>query len=400
MRLIAAIFALIALTTGADAREGVADLRWSEPATEDSAVLLMVRNAEGDAILSVRESVEAGATQIGIEVPPLTRQASTVQAGLVVDGRVIAQSLRKTVSARDTDLRLELRSLLAVGFDDHWICEDAGQSVRLNRSEDAVHLRNAGPSLMLARDAEKSDLYTGPDGSRILFHGNTAGITLAGQELGLCHPKLFAPIVPLQIMALDGAWSVELGLERATLILPGLDDETVAATGLHVRSARDGEIRITAPSLTITLRDERCVTQDGVVPYPFTAALKLDPDAQATPGCAGNPLDLLAGAPWQVQSIYGQPLSEKTPMLTLQVSGSEISGRTPCNRYVGTATVIEGRLAFSELGATRLACPAEQRNVELRFLDALEIATGFDLWRNGGLSLRAGSVAVLTATRK
>jgi hypothetical protein len=38
--------------------------------------------------------------------------------------------------------------------------------------------------------------------------------------------------------------------------------------------------------------------------------------------------------------------------------------------------------------------------MERRFLDALEIATGFDLWRDGTLSLRAGPIVVLTATRE
>ena len=398
MRLLSAALVLTVLATAATPREGTAEIRWTSPAAERSELLVMVRNAEGAPILLMREPVEAGATRADLLLPPLTRQAASVQAGMVETGRVVAQSPVKPVSAREVDLRLEMRSLLAVGFDDHWLCEDSAALVRISSSDEGLHARH-GHQVVQLTEGDEPDHYTGPGESRIALYGNLAEIALGGQDLGICHPSLFTPIMPLRIAALDSSWLVEMGLETALLNLPGLAQDTVAASGLSIRSLRDGEIRITGPSLSISLRDEPCRARDGILPFPFTAELQTGADGLAVAGCAGNPLDLLAGGVWRVRSIYGRPLDAQTPMLTLQISGAEISGRTPCNRYVGTAAIINSQLSFGELGATRLACPAEQRNIEQRFLDALEIATSFDLWRNGGLSLRAGSVAVLTATR-
>ncbi len=398
MRLLSLAYALIVFAAGASAREGEVDIRWTLPAPDASELVLSVRSADGTPLMSMREPVAEGATEASLRIPPLTRQASSVQAGLVEMGRVVAQSPLKPVSAREIEINLEMRSLLAVGFDDHWRCEESDATLRITRLEDTLHARHGQDSVKLdAEDAE--DVYSGPDDSRIVLTGNQAEITLAGQEHGTCHPALFPPIIPMQIVALDASWSVAMGLDTALLDLPGLSEDSVAASGLHVRAQRDGNIRITGETLSITLTDELCRVLDGMLPWPFSARLQMGHGSDGAPGCAGNPLDLLSGAEWQVRSIYGQPLSPETPVLSLQISGSEISGRTPCNRYVGTAAIVDGQLSFRELGATRLACPAEQRNIEARFLDALEIATGFDLWRNGGLSLRAGSVAVLTAHR-
>lgn len=399
MRLACSVLAFCVFATGAYAREGLAELIWTEASSEGSGIVLMVRDADGAPIMAIRETLAPGATSAQIPVPPLTRQAATVQAGLVESGRVISQSPVKSISARESDLRLELRRLLAVGFEDHWQCEDASELLRITWSETGVYLRNGGQIMLLVPEDTDRDSFADPDGNRIIFDGNEAEVTIASRELGVCQPSLFPPIMPLDIAALDGTWSIGLGLETATLNLPGLEPDTVAASGLRISSPRNGEIRITGPSLSVMLRDELCLKRSATLPYPFSASLRLDAEASTQPGCAGNPLDLLAGAAWQVRSIYGQPLSPELPMQTLQISGSEISGRTACNRYVGTATVIDETLSFSELGATRLACPVNQHNLELRFLDALEIATGFDLWRNGGLSLRAGPIVVLTASR-
>lgn len=88
------------------------------------------------------------------------------------------------------------------------------------------------------------------------------------------------------------------------------------------------------------------------------------------------------------------------PDLTLEVANGQISGRLACNLYVGQVAIVDGALSLSDLGTTRLACPTAKRNLELRLLDALEHADGFDIGNKGELILRSGSVTTLTASRR
>lgn len=397
--LVLATVMVATLVCPAAAREGLADIRWTTPATTGSLLVVMVRNADGLPILTVQEPVEEGATQTALPLPPLTRQASSVQAGLIERGRVLAQSPVKPVSAREIDLKLELRSLLAVGFYDHWFCEDSARLVRTSSLPEGLELHYRGAITLLSPD-DTEDHYSAGKETRFVLEDDLAEITVAGEAFGACRASLFSPIMPMTILGREEDWTVAIGLEDALLTLPGLEQETVLSSGIRIRSLRDGEIRIMAPTLAITLLDKGCRTRNAGLPYPVTAELHQEGAPEARPGCAGNPLDLLAGGTWKARSLFGLPLAPETPMLTLQVVGSEISGRMACNRYVGTAGITDGQLSFSELGATRLACPAEQKNMERRFLDALEIATGFDLWSNGTLSLRAGPIVVMTATRE
>lgn len=397
MRLAAALLVVSAIATDATAQGAQATLGWTAQAGLGTEAVLLVRTTDGSPLVSVRERVPEGSTGTTLALPPLTSSASSVQAGLVADGRVVAQSIKRPISGRDFDLNLQLRATLAVGFNDIWICTGE-EFVQITWTERGLLAEKTEASVDLF-ESEVEDVYRGPVGSRIAFGGNIAEITLIGQDLGTCHPMLFPPVLPMDVAAQDSAWRIRLGAEAAEIDLPGMPVEELATTGLRMVAPRDGTIRIFGPDMDLTLHDRSCRTSTTGLLYPVTAILAPRADGAPGTGCGGNPLDLLAGAVWQVTSLFGIPFEPDMPNMTLQVTDGQIAGRTSCNRYLGRAEITEGRLALSELGTTRLPCPADLNNLELRFLDALEGATAFDIWRDGGLTLRAGPFPLLTAVR-
>ena len=110
---------------------------------------------------------------------------------------------------------------------------------------------------------------------------------------------------------------------------------------------------------------------------PVLAALLLATAAFA----AGDPP--FAGA-WKIVEVSGgaPPDIEKTDFKTLEKG--RVGTSVGCNRIVGGMTVDGGRLAFSQMAATMMACPAPLDAVERSYLDALQEARS---WRMEGGTL-------------
>ena len=403
MRLSCAALLMCLVALPALSREGAVTITWSEGAAAGSEALLLIRNEEGVNSVSLRSRVEAGSTAVQIDLPPLPRTAQTLQAGLIEDGSVILQSAIVQIANRTApDLGLALRQSLAIGFSNLWECGD-GQVIRVIDHDDGLELRHAGTTTLLSAQPDDMMTFMGDDGSEMSLEANQAMLTLSGQPPTDCHPTLFRPILPMEAVGEGGAWRMELGLEAALIDLPGLEDETLSSAGLSISAPRNGMIDISATSLSLRLTEGRCRLPDSGLIYPVAAELTLRATNTISTGCAGSAIDLLSGRSWYVTSMFGINLagnSKEARDITLQISDGQVSGRGTCNRYVGRAQVEDGQLAFRELGTTRLACPANLRNLELRFLDALEAASGFDISRDGMLILRAGHMPILTAIRR
>ncbi len=403
MRHAYAVLIMCFLALPALSREGAVTITWAEPAEPGSEVLLLIRNEEGENSVSLRSTVEPGGTALQMDLPPLPRTAQALQAGMITEGPVVLQSAIVQIADRTaSDLSLALHQSLAIGFSDIWECSD-GQHMRITQENGELVLRHAGVRLALSAQPDAEAGFADDAGSALHFDGNQAELTLPGQSAVTCHPTLFPPVLPLEAFAANREWRIELGLETALIDLPGLEDETLSSDGLSISAPRNGAIDISARSLSLRLTQGRCRLPDNNLIYPVSAELILHATETTLGGCAGSALDLLSGRSWYVSSLFGTvlaPNDREARAMTLQIHGGQISGRGTCNRYVGRAEVEDGRLAFRELGTTRLACPANLRNLELRFLDALEVASGFDLSRDGMLILRSGPMPILTAIRR
>jgi heat shock protein HslJ len=54
-----------------------------------------------------------------------------------------------------------------------------------------------------------------------------------------------------------------------------------------------------------------------------------------------------------------------------------VAGHGGCNRFFGSYQITDGRISIGPLGATRMACPEPDMNLETEFFQALEQARGF-----------------------
>lgn len=367
-------------------------LDWSDPAPEGSEVIVTL---SGDQVQILRSPVAAGVSRAEITLPPLTRSLRHVQAGLAVDGRVQALSLRQPAARLlEPNPRLALRTAHAAGFRDLWVCDD-GLPMGITWAEDTPTVTLDSQSTTLAPQ-EAEGVFASPSGLTVTINGNSLTREMAGQSTD-CAPALFAPVIPLR--AHGAGWQINLAPDGAEFRLPeGFAPE--AAQGLRIFALRDGEITARNPDFVLTLHDTPCRLARGRLAYPHGATLAQTNAPDRLEGCAGDPLALWGDGVWRVTDLLGRPLPPGLREITLERDGETILGRTPCNRYLGRITATDDRLQISDLGTTRLACPANLRNLEARFLDALEAATGFTLTRDGAMILRAPTLGVLRAERR
>mgnify|MGYP006205485221 CR=1 FL=1 len=97
----------------------------------------------------------------------------------------------------------------------------------------------------------------------------------------------------------------------------------------------------------------------------------------AAAGCAGMsaaPAPVLVGTEWRLESLGGKdvPVSSQAS-LSFPESG-RVAGNASCNRFFGSYTLMQDKVALGQLGGTRMACPEAVSEQETRYLDALQKA--------------------------
>ena len=98
-------------------------------------------------------------------------------------------------------------------------------------------------------------------------------------------------------------------------------------------------------------------------------------------------LATLAGTQWRLLQLDRNAPVPDDITVTAAFEDRRISGSAGCNRYfAGVSAATPYELSIGPAGATRMACPSPQSEVESRFLKALESATQF--------SFRLGRLAI------
>lgn len=379
------------------------DVQASWPDQPDVGTLVALSLARDGRVLALHsQPVDSAATDAVLPIGPVPRQTAQVQIGLVRDGRLVAQSPRVPTSTAETSVTLDLSAVLALGFAEDMLCPDL-RLANLRQVQDRLTLTLPGQVLDFAALPDDPDRWSTRDG-RVLTRDD-AGIVVqdaTGADAMHCAAVPFRPILPLAASGLGDDWQVTLDAAEIRVLWPDADAarDAVAATGFRARLDTDtGALVFRADDLALTLIDAPCRRPGAQVPQPYQASLT-GAAVGVNAGCAGDPLVALRDTLWQVDRLFGVQIRPDQPEfapLTLEVEGTQISGRAACNRYVGAIDTPDGRLRISDLGTTRLGCPAALQSQELRFLDALEAATGFEVTANGTLVLRAGHVPVLSA---
>lgn len=398
MRVIALACVLATASQAAHARDVALTLDWPEGTAPASEIVAVARDAAGMVLDTQRLALPAGTGEAVLPLPSLSRQATTLQVGALTGDGFALQTARAPVEGGQAPERMRLTASLTASFTADYLCM-SGQVIGLLPDGDGFRLsgQRFAPTALEGQ-------FAAPDGT---VANRAPGLlqleSVEGALLETCQPIPARPILPLDALGPGGAWHLRSGTGGSVLqIGPSTPDapppEPIATT---ITRPTDNAFRLTFGAHAVVLQRAPCHLPGLDMPYPFTARLT-GPEGGFPAGCAGAPLRALEGPAWQVTHLFGQALPRSATgetAFSLQVDGKRLSGRTSCNRYLGRAVVTQANLQVSELGATRLTCPVNESNLEIRFLDALEAATGIVRLPDGNLALYAGATAVLILHR-
>ncbi len=97
----------------------------------------------------------------------------------------------------------------------------------------------------------------------------------------------------------------------------------------------------------------------------------------------------LTGVNWVAESLNGKELKMKNSnqqvSITFEKAGKKVAGQAGCNRFFGTYATEEDKLTFSQMGATKMACP--HMDIEVTFFKMLDETNRFVI-KNDKLSLK------------
>ena len=96
--------------------------------------------------------------------------------------------------------------------------------------------------------------------------------------------------------------------------------------------------------------------------------------------CAGGaqPGGLL-GTEWRLVEMDGQALPERPAATLAFTEPGKVAGSGSCNRFFGSVTVSGDRIAFGQVGATKMACMGPAGQLEPRYFAALQQAQRYEL---------------------
>lgn len=394
MRLWLAMSVILALAGHAQARDLTLALDWA--AGLPGEVVGVLRHADGTILHSQRQIVSGDQTSITLDFVDMPRQAQTVQAALLDGTRLHAQSPLLPLEARSTQIDATLVPMLALSFSGAFDCGQDFGNIELLEAETTARLVLPEGRILDLTVADAG--WTSDDGVKAQRRGTRLTLNIPEHADLSCMALPVVPLLPVMAEGVDGTWTIQIDAQDATVTLPeGTLPQGTALSPVDAGQLQGGDILFRSDQFGLRLSQHRCTRPDHLVPYPLRATLTLADTAEGMAGCAGSPLDLLAGREWRVTSVLGIDLTQE---MTLAIAGADLSGRGSCNRYLGRLGIDGGRLRVTELGTTRVGCPIAARNLELRFLDALEGADGFSIGANGVLVLRTGVMPVLTAERR
>lgn len=399
MRLWLALSLCVIPCLPAAARDLSLAVTWDASASADplpTEIVTVLHLADGTIGGVLRVDVDNDRTTLDQMLTDLPRQTASVQVALVNEARILAQSAPMPLNTRDTDMALTLSPVLALSLRSLFDCGELGQAT-LSTHGQVTRLSLSRSGAEVARLLATDGVLSAPDGTRAEITGTRLTLTAPDGTGTMCPALPAPPVLPVTARAQDGTWVIAMDATQASVTLPDAtlpEDEVIAPVGAG--QAAGGAILFNSPQFTLTLRAARCLRGADAVPYPLSARLALVQGA-VSDGCAGSPLDLLVGQAWSVTTLLGIPVAQD---LTMGFLAGQVVGRGTCNRYQANVMFDAGQMHLRDLGTTRVACPTSLRNLELRFLDALEAANGFDFGSDGTLVLRAGPMPLLTARQR
>ena len=94
--------------------------------------------------------------------------------------------------------------------------------------------------------------------------------------------------------------------------------------------------------------------------------------ACALPGAPGAAP--LVGSEWRLKDLGGRGVLDRVQATLAFPEAGRVAGNSSCNRFFGSYTLMQDRIALGQLAGTRMACAPAVDEQETRYLDALQKA--------------------------
>ncbi len=236
------------------------------------------------------------------------------------------------------------------------------------------------------------------DDTWVWNRGEEYTVSFRGRELPPCmaserRPKPYVAIVH------EPSFHLSILGGTMTIRRPGAEpvEVEVGEPSMH-EGDRVWRGRLDDRGLVLRVGDARCRDAMTGMPYPATALLTIG--GETHPGCAGDPVDLLAVGEWLIESIGGETIPDEPPATIEFLPEGRIAGRGGCNRYGGDFAFGEGLRIGPNLYSTKMACAEPAMESERRVLDALPTASAFDFDESGRLVITIADGKTLIARRR
>ncbi|MGV3728790.1 META domain-containing protein [Hydrogenophaga sp.] len=82
----------------------------------------------------------------------------------------------------------------------------------------------------------------------------------------------------------------------------------------------------------------------------------------------------LVGSEWRLEDLGGRGVLDRVTATLAFPEAGRVAGNSSCNRFFGSYTLMQDKVALGQLGGTRMACPEAVSEQETRYLDALQKA--------------------------
>ncbi|MBT9463348.1 META domain-containing protein [Hydrogenophaga sp.] len=82
----------------------------------------------------------------------------------------------------------------------------------------------------------------------------------------------------------------------------------------------------------------------------------------------------LVGSEWRLEDMGGRGALDTVQATLAFPEAGRVAGNSSCNRFFGSYTLMQDRIALGQLGGTRMACAPAVDEQETRYLDALQKA--------------------------
>jgi len=125
------------------------------------------------------------------------------------------------------------------------------------------------------------------------------------------------------------------------------------------------------------------IMKDQLVQAGPDGTMRADPKYVLQKEVTNRPDQELLTGKWKLIELMGKPVTEpETPRqqihITFVFADMRVSGSAGCNQYFGTFEMPgNGRIRFSKIGATMMACPEPAMAAEQEFLQMLEMVDNY-----------------------